>query len=608
MSTVKLIALMLISLLVLNLISWANLVVVSAQTPPDLSGAQVPASCKKIGVNSAAFFAQGDPFYQKAKNAGMGWTIEIARADAEGVTVDGINRALANGLTPIIRIGVGSTSYGFINPANYVSFLNSVAARANGPFYAVAGPNEPEYEHWLAQENANDPSADYNIGDQRNPNQAGINRLGALLSNYMNAVINGGVDSKVSLLSPSLSVTAWSTVPIITAMKNNGADFSALAGFSGTAYSGNLGPADTRTQIDKITEALDLPIIFTEFQDGAANIATLKAIIDVVKADSNVKAALLFNAFNSNTGWSQFSLTDAELTQVLGAECVNLAELAKIVRPQRTSVPCQDTTNPEFNPLRPYPGNPCDPLIPRSDPRADREAPKSNQSWVIQLAQDYQMRNSVAFSCGNSLTPTVIHAYDKGSRKDIGPECTVSGRTVRCVRRENFTLTLDLTDANLPILGNTQNQGLTDAQKMTEYLSWYLNGVVQHSEQDANPSINRLVNFSGPLQKLLPAQLKEFIKDELLNGPAGQAFIPPSGGGQYHNYLVDDPTRLKDPAASLWEQIFRNVPFASLEDTTGEVVISVSDIEAHNQQDKDVIDAITPNTPLKLTIRKNAAP
>lgn len=50
---------------------------------------------------------------------------------------------------------------------------------------------------------------------------------------------------------------------------------------------------------------------------------------------------------------------------------------------------------------------------------------------------------------------------------------------------------------------------------------------------------------------------------------------------------------------SVWAQLFQNIPFSSLEDTTGEVVISVSpNIEA-NQQDKDVVKDAT----LKLIIK-----
>ncbi len=271
-------------------------------------------------------------------------------------------------------------------------------------------------------------------------------------------------------------------------------------------------------------------------------------------------------------------------------------------RPAPTFIPCPDVTSPEFHPLRPYPGSPCDPLIPRSQPPASEAIPKANQDFATQLSQDYKMRNRVAFSCGNSLTPQTSEQFDQASPRGAPQDtntmtCSQSGNHVTCDIKENFDIGLDLTDANIPILGNTQTQGLTDAQKMTEYLSWFLNGTVQQSEQDPNPSINRLVNFSGPLQKLLPAQFKEFIKNELTTGPGLAKPIP---AGQYHNYLVQDPTRLKDLAGSVWSQLFRDIPFSSLEDTTGEVVITATGSQVAGMQDPDVYPLS-----VKMTIKPN---
>ena len=542
-----------------------------------------PASCQKIGVNSAAHYTQESEFYQKAANFGMGWTIEIADYAQEvnqgNPTVAGINRALANHLTPIVRIGVGSDSGGFIDPAKYALFLKKVSDQVGGKtFYAVAGPNEPEYEHWIAQEKGQD----YNVGDEGAPNYdsaTGIPKLGQLLADYMNAVINSGLDqNKIKLLSPSLSVTAWSTVPIIKAMKNNGANFPGLSAFSGTSYSGNLGAGDIRIQIDKVKAELpSLPIVFTEYQDGGANLTTLKADVDLVKADSNVIGALLFNAFNTNTGWSQFALSDTDLAKVLGPECINPSALTtnKTVRPApRPSLrPCTTEDNSEFHPLRPYPGEPCDPLIPRSKPAANYPVdshsglppniPLSKDDFTTQLSKDYQLRNSVAFSCGNSLTPNTPERFDValGEPRPDGASqnkqiCRRNGNHVTCEVVENFDLTLDLRDANIPILGNTQTQGLTDAQKMTEYLSWYLNGTVQSVEQKPNPSTYRLINFSGPLQKLLPFDLKNLLRNTLVDSPVlGQPRTGPSSGGEYHNYIVGCKKNLDfDYAVSLVTQ------------------------------------------------------
>ncbi|MDO8488216.1 MAG: hypothetical protein Q7S31_02780 [bacterium] len=792
-----LIIFLLVSNLVNPLLVWAQ----PRSGPPAQTApvAAVPDSCRKMGVNFATPYAVDDAFYEKAYTGfGMGWTLAIAFKNDPGSAVAGINSALSRGLKPVVRIGVGTADNGgFFNPQDYVDFLNGLAGQVGSSFYAVAGPNEPDSERWL------DPLAgdgisgnEYSMGDQVRPDTSGIDRGGYLLAQYMNYLVaakaSRQLDSKVLLLSPTINLSSWSGEPLIEAMLRHGANFGGLDGFSGTSYSfGNLTANDIPYQVGKVTRLVPgISIVLNEFQDTSQNRALLKTNIGKIKSgEIPVMGALLFNAFNTNTGWSQFALTDTELADVLGAECVNLTALAKITRPtpRPTMRPCPTEDSPEFHPLRPYPGEPCDPLIPRSDPYANRadnaSIPQPNQSWDTQLLKDYQMRNQVVFACGNSLTPTKYHPFDRGS-PNIPAGCTRNGNQVECVLNENFDMTLDMTDSQVPILGNTQISGLTDAQKMTEYLSWFLNGTVQQAEQDAFPSIYRLVNFSGPLQKLLPFDFKNFARSELAKGNEGGTNVVGTNlpNGQYHNYIVgcqkdvnldyiisiieawfdtfkaafglswtllnvgiDFPLnlynfvkvlpeeaaklspilktleladlpqvlatlntlgqtelakdigkigekgvewihklgdlmdainldmavsckesnaylRLKDYVVSnpatpyakgvrlppdptdpkytkfsdywndyvswqgyvnipiigpvdtpfskqnIWAQLFQNIPFSSLEDTTGEVVISVSDIEAHNQQDKDVIEAIGKPGGFKpkLYIKRNA--
>ncbi len=531
---------LLISLTLLNLLSPLTVLAQARsgapfQTPP------VPASCRKIGVNFAIPYAVDDAYYEMADSVfSMGWTLAIANKSDPGSTIAGLNSAISRGLTPIVRIGVGSDSGGFFNPADYVAFLNQVASQVSGPFYAVAGPNEPDSERWL-----DNRSVQYNPGNELPVSQRridDINYAGQLLANYMNAVINSNLDqNKVQLLSPTINLSSWTADYFIQAMIAAGGRFDLLAGFSGTSYN-DL--ASQTAKVKKYSETSGLPLILTEIGDTRGATFLIPQVAQIKSGLNGTSGALLFNAFNTNSGWSQFALTDAELAQVLGPECVNLAVVNKVIRPapRPTMRPCTTEDNPEFHPLRPYPGEPCDPLIPRSIPSADKVVPKSSQDFATQLGQDYQMRNSVAFSCGNSLDPNTPEQFDIGLGRPFNPggrgTCTENNNRVTCYLRENFGLTLDLTNANIPILGNTQTSGLTDAQKMTEYLSWFLNGTVQQSEQNPNPSISRLVNFSGPLQKLLAFDLKNAVRSWLVEGPAGEKFVPPAGGGQYHNYIV----------------------------------------------------------------------
>ncbi len=113
--------------------------------------------CGNIGINSAVYYSQSDPFYLRAKNLSLGYTLEIANADSNPLLpsiMPGINAAHANGLIPIIRIGVSANSGGFDNPVDYADFLtriNDLVASSGFPtktVYAIAGPNEPNAETW----------------------------------------------------------------------------------------------------------------------------------------------------------------------------------------------------------------------------------------------------------------------------------------------------------------------------------------------------------------------------------------------------------------------------------------------------------------------------
>jgi hypothetical protein len=79
---------------------------------------------------------------------------------------------------------------------------------------------------------------------------------------------------------------------------------------------------------------------------------------------------------------------------------------------------------------------------------------------------------------------------------------------------------IDLSQANLPILGNTekvansqnQTEEFDDAVKTNEYVSWYLNGVNGRAENeplaDNEESLRKIIDFSGPIKKLLPQSIQ----------------------------------------------------------------------------------------------------
>lgn len=146
------------------------------------------------------------------------------------------------------------------------------------------------------------------------------------------------------------------------------------------------------------------------------------------------------------------------------------------------SFPCPKVNDPEFHSLRPYQAAVCG------------DANK-------------------ALYCSNELK--FIESFDLTSK------CDRKGRTsdFDCdpgFNVDEHNLYVELTDAMFPIVGNTEevtnSQGGTeeydDAQKVNEYASWYLSGVNNRAEYGENTD-DRVVNFSGPIQKLLPKMIQE---------------------------------------------------------------------------------------------------
>ena len=168
-------------------------------------------------------------------------------------------------------------------------------------------------------------------------------------------------------------------------------------------------------------------------------------------------------------------------------------------------VPCSSTDDPEFNSLRPYQASPCG------------NAPQSK-------------------FCGNKIIITESQSASKTFPESNGG-CDPT-KEVNWVNDKDYWI--DLSEVELPILGNTQevqnsqsaNDIFNDAQKMNEYASWYLNGVINRAEygKDKNTD-SELVNFSGPLNKLLPSIMMEAQKIKSIeNADKEIEFTDPDSG------------------------------------------------------------------------------
>lgn len=158
-------------------------------------------------------------------------------------------------------------------------------------------------------------------------------------------------------------------------------------------------------------------------------------------------------------------------------------------------IPCDQTTdNSEFHNLRPYPASPCKKKV-----------------------------QETALMCGNDLIVKNTFHRDHDS---AGGQCEIRGDGTKVCKFTELghtnTVGINLKNAKLPIVGNTEdvpnattNGSTIDlAQRLNNYVSWYLNGTINMTWEDdwsqipLVERINRLVNYSGPLNKLLPFRIK----------------------------------------------------------------------------------------------------
>ncbi len=163
-------------------------------------------------------------------------------------------------------------------------------------------------------------------------------------------------------------------------------------------------------------------------------------------------------------------------------------------------LPCDEDRNIEFHSLRPYQAAPCG------------EANK-------------------ALYCSNDLI--FNESFDMEGKKDCTMKLRGPGEiTFTCYPDHHVyphTLYVKLDNSDFPIMGNTEDvknsknssETLDDAAKVNEYVSWYLSGVNTRAEY-GTPTEDQVVNYSGPVQKLLPsiiadAQRSTVIKNVLDN-------------------------------------------------------------------------------------------
>jgi len=112
------------------------------------------------------------------------------------------------------------------------------------------------------------------------------------------------------------------------------------------------------------------------------------------------------------------------------------------------------------------------------------------------------------------------------TRNDAQSCTPLSNGKERCsfVISNSKDILIDLSGADLPILGNTENvvninkssdnSDFEDAEKTNEYVSWYLNGTTGRAEYPFLDSTNeedlsKIIDFSGPLKNCYHGMSKQ---------------------------------------------------------------------------------------------------
>jgi len=250
--------------------------------------------------------------------------------------------------------------------------------------------------------------------------------------------------------------------------------------------------------------------------------------------------------------------------------------------------PCDAEADPEFAPQRPYPASPCRPLIPDStrlsfscgkslDVQGNFEFPSSvDLGTTLPFPQDPQyLTPGTVYFCNNLAPAECFCNYPPVLGPTPPPHLCE-------IKRVGFDIKLDLANARIPIVGNTQDP-LDDATKVNNYLNWYFNGTVQHSEQQDVLTYTPPTSPSGaPLNS--PDQLGAEIDEFFRAGAAGylvwqygdQPGNGVSSGDQYTWYQGSPVCQTLRDAANANPGKFVGVNAPSLPQVTGRIQPALS--------------------------------
>lgn len=280
-------------------------------------------------------------------------------------------------------------------------------------------------------------------------------------------------------------------------------------------------------------------------------------------------------------------------------------------------VPCGETRggflgeDSEFHTLRPYQVSPCNQTL------SDLKLYCGNDLFTV---------DEIEVSYADAIPGSCIEISDDPPVYD----CAFS-------EERQFDVSVDLSDAELPVAGNTQlvpnqvNGGgpsperFKEERLVNEYLSWYFNGTTYRGDVDlydintdmtVEPDVTKLVAFSGPLKKLLSQEVQQIRRSWTIGNIPSHGGNPPRhdqivyctfGGNQVacrNGYRINVGTdnvpiwlpvnvhRLSD-GNHMTESPY--TPVSSTEDRLGEVVANVDTTVQPNQPGGVTVSDLTIN-------------
>lgn len=182
-----------------------------------------------------------------------------------------------------------------------------------GTSFGLGSPAKPK----------NEPAKTGQVLAETDPYQC----IGESVADYMNAVVAGaGNLSKVKLLSPAFNMTSDTFKPIVDAMIAHGANFGGVVGIAGNIYNdANQTISHYLSEVYQKEPSFNGRDIFLtetgDYPGDSLGQADLKTELAKLQTDAKIKTGLLFNAFNTNSGFTQFALNNSQIQDVCSGSC-----------------------------------------------------------------------------------------------------------------------------------------------------------------------------------------------------------------------------------------------------------------------------------------------